>query len=155
MSPEVCVSTPEMMLSSVLLPQPDGPTMETKVCPRTSKLMLSSTRLARAVPAPKVLQRSFTVNTAMSVPLGSVLGSDGEGRGDLAHSVGGVPPAEGSPGQALEDDLVEDDDHADEEDHPGGEAGELVRVVPVAGAVAGAARAAEPLGQEHTVPAHD
>ena len=46
-SPEVWVSTPEMMLSRVLLPQPDGPTMETNVCPRTSKEMWSSTRLAR------------------------------------------------------------------------------------------------------------
>ena len=31
LTPEVWVSTPEMMLSRVLLPQPDGPTMETNV----------------------------------------------------------------------------------------------------------------------------
>src|SRR5829696_2659129 len=96
MSPEVCVSTPEMMLSNVLLPQPDGPTMETKVCPRTSKVMWSRTRLARGVPAPKVLQRSFTVRTAMSLPLGSVDESGGGARGGTAghggaalRSVGG------------------------------------------------------------------
>src|SRR5215218_9699630 len=118
MSPEVCVSTPEMMLSSVLLPQPDGPTMETKVCPRTSKVMWSRTRLARGVPAPKVLQRSFTVRTAMSVPLGSVGesggGACGRHRGGPAapsrRSGGGVAPGEGAPRQPLEDELVEDND---------------------------------------------
>src|SRR4051812_48632005 len=81
MSPEVWVSTPEMMLSRVLLPQPDGPTMETNVCPRTSKLMWSSTRLLRAVPAPKVLHRSFTVRTAMSLPLGCRFPGYGAGEG--------------------------------------------------------------------------
>src|SRR3954453_5929667 len=163
MSPDVWVSTPEMMLSRVLLPQPDGPTIDTNVWPRTSNEMWSRTRLLRAVPAPKVLQRSFTVRTAMSVPLGfgCQLRSGGErvgrrGRGrPTRRSVGGVPPAEGAPRQPLEDQLVEDDDHPDEEHDPGREAGELVGVVPVPGAVAGAARAAEPLGQEHAVPAHD
>src|SRR3712207_4022696 len=164
MSPDVCVSTPEMMLSSVLLPHPDGPTIETKVWPRTSNEMWSRTRLLRAVPAPKVLQRSFTVRTAMflaSRDVGSAVDRRGRRRAGTApppwgpSSVGGVPPAEGAPRQPLQDELVEDDDHADEQHHPGGEAGELVGVVPVPGAVAGAARAAEPLGEEHAVPAHD
>src|SRR5687767_2274192 len=128
--------------------------------------MWSRTRLLRAVPAPKVLQRSFTVRTAMSLASRmSGLRAEGRGRGRRRlgtapppygpSSVGGVPPAEGSPRQPLEDELVEDDDHADEENDPGGEAGELVGVVPEPGAVTGAARAAEPLGQEYAVPAHD
>ncbi len=37
--PLVGVSTPERMLSSVLFPHPEGPTMETKTFPSTSRLM--------------------------------------------------------------------------------------------------------------------
>ena len=40
--PEVGVSTPETMLRKVLFPQPDGPTMVTKVWPDISKSIPSS-----------------------------------------------------------------------------------------------------------------
>jgi hypothetical protein len=59
-----------MMLSRVLLPQPEGPTIETNVPPRTSKEMSSRTRLARGVPTLKVLARFLTVRTATVTPGG-------------------------------------------------------------------------------------
>src|SRR5215218_6576620 len=136
------------MLSSVLLPQPDGPTTDTKTWPDSSRLRAEIARTGG---------RPFPVggNTLVSSSILSVATLPPLSRAALERLARIGAPAEGPPGDALEHEPVEQHDEHDEEQDPGHEARELVRVVPRAGLVADAVAAAEPLGQQDRVPAHD
>ena len=60
---------PETMLSSVVLPLPDGPTTETNVSPEIVRSMSSITRVTVAAPVVNSLTRSRISMEAMSVSL--------------------------------------------------------------------------------------
>src|SRR5688572_19250226 len=62
--PEDGSSNPAIILSSVVLPQPDGPSRQTKVPCGTERL-----RLSTAVKLPKCLVMSLIVNPGIHIPL--------------------------------------------------------------------------------------
>src|SRR4026207_609954 len=68
MFPEDAGSSPEMILSSVLLPQPLGPTMETKFAVWISKETPSSAVTVRAPPENTLATWSATISGGTNVP---------------------------------------------------------------------------------------
>src|SRR4051794_38206353 len=135
--PEVGSSTPDRMFSSVDLPQPDGPTSDTNVCPDSPKLSPPSACTAgRSLRvAGKTLVRFSMVSVAMrSSCLCRVVRSCAA----LQVVARGRAPAERPPRHPLQDELVEEHDEHDEEHDPRHEPREVVRVVPRARLVADA-----------------
>src|SRR3990170_4316343 len=163
------VSTPERMLSRVLLPHPEGPTMETKTCPDSSKL---TSLIARTGGPPfledgNTLERCLTLTVAMSHSCARRMGSSSPrwGRscgtqrlwtlldGDLVAV--NVAPAEGAPLHRRQDPPIDQDDDDEEQENPADEALVAGGVVPVTCPPPDPVGRPEPLGEQHAVPADD